>query len=57
MSGTVIREDVARAPKALLHDHLDGGVRPQTVLEIAEEIGYVGLPASDAGGLDRKSVV
>ncbi|WP_370249658.1 adenosine deaminase [Nocardioides sp.] len=38
------RETVAAAPKVLLHDHLDGGVRPQTVLELAEEVGHT-LPA------------
>lgn len=43
--------NIARAPKALLHDHLDGGLRPSTVLELAEECGYDGLPASDAAGL------
>ncbi|GAA1000284.1 adenosine deaminase [Nocardiopsis tropica] len=35
-----------RAPKVLLHDHLDGGLRPRTVLELAEETGYQNLPAS-----------
>lgn len=40
--------NIARAPKALLHDHLDGGLRPATVLELAEQTGYGGLPATDA---------
>lgn len=31
-------------PKVLLHDHLDGGLRPETIIEIAEETGYQGLP-------------
>ena len=31
---------ITTAPKALLHDHLDGGLRPQTVLELAESCGY-----------------
>ena len=31
-------------PKVLLHDHLDGGLRPETIIEIAEEIGYQELP-------------
>ena len=43
---------IMRAPKVLLHDHLDGGLRPQTVLDLAEEFGYQGLPASDAASLD-----
>ncbi|MEM8619964.1 MAG: adenosine deaminase [Actinomycetota bacterium] len=40
-----------RAPKALLHDHLDGGVRPSTVLELANEFGYNGLPTNDVDDL------
>ena len=40
-------DSVRRAPKVLLHDHLDGGLRPRTVLELADEYGYRGLPASD----------
>jgi adenosine deaminase len=40
-------ETLVRAPKVLLHDHLDGGLRPGTVLELADEIGYGDLPASD----------
>ena len=40
-----------RAPKVLLHDHLDGGLRPQTILELAAEQGYRGLPADDPGRL------
>jgi len=43
--------DIRRAPKVLLHDHLDGGLRPQTVVELAAAIGYAGLPAADADGL------
>ena len=31
-------------PKVLLHDHLDGGLRPETIIEIADEIGYLNLP-------------
>ncbi len=38
------------APKALLHDHLDGGLRPATIVELAGEIGHE-LPASGAGPL------
>ncbi|WP_338423515.1 adenosine deaminase [Streptomyces gobiensis] len=59
-------EWIRRAPKALLHDHLDGGLRPATVIELAQDCGYVGLPteepeklgvwfreAADSGSLDR----
>ena len=38
---------IARLPKALLHDHLDGGLRPQTIIDIAKEIGHE-LPTYDA---------
>ncbi len=34
------RDQVRRAPKVLLHDHLDGGLRPATVLELARECGH-----------------
>ena len=36
----VSRELIARAPKVLLHDHLDGGLRPQTILDLAAEVGH-----------------
>ena len=42
---------IKQAPKALLHDHLDGGLRPATVLELAEETGYDDLPATDVEAL------
>jgi adenosine deaminase len=35
----------------LLHDHLDGGLRPATVVELAEECGYDELPATDVDEL------
>jgi adenosine deaminase len=38
-------------PKSLLHDHLDGGLRPQTIIELARDIGYEKLPTTDAGEL------
>ncbi len=44
------RDDVRRAPKVLLHDHLDGGLRPQTIIDLAAEVGHE-LPAADAEGL------
>ncbi|MDO9454767.1 adenosine deaminase [Nocardioides sp.] len=60
------REQVRSAPKVLLHDHLDGGLRPATILELSREIGHV-LPvdtsaealgdwfaaAADSGSLER----
>jgi adenosine deaminase len=45
------RTRIADLPKVSLHDHLDGGLRPQTVLELADEIG-LDLPADDAAGLE-----
>jgi adenosine deaminase len=64
--GVPTLEEIRQAPKALLHDHLDGGVRPATVVEIAEAIGYDRLPtrdpqelaawfvqAADSGSLER----
>jgi len=44
---------VERAPKVLLHDHLDGGLRPLTVVELAEETGYADLPSTDPDELAR----
>ena len=42
---------LTRAPKVLLHDHLDGGLRPQSVVELASEYGYTHLPTTDVGEL------
>ncbi|MEX0834781.1 MAG: hypothetical protein WD010_01720, partial [Nitriliruptor sp.] len=39
-----------RAPKVVLHDHLDGGLRVTTVLELADRIGHP-LPTDDEAGL------
>ena len=36
-----------RIPKVLLHEHLDGGLRPATVIDLATECGYTALPTSD----------
>ena len=55
---------IKRVPKVLLHEHLDGGLRPATVLELAKEAGYEGLPHDDPAalgawfhaGADRKSL-
>ncbi|MEU4985426.1 adenosine deaminase [Streptomyces sp. NPDC021969] len=47
MSSTRIdAETLRRLPKAVLHDHLDGGLRPATVVELAESVGHA-LPTTD----------
>lgn len=46
-------EQIRSLPKALLHDHLDGGLRPATVAQLADELGYAGLPASGSQNLAR----
>ena len=43
--------DFTTLPKAVLHDHLDGGLRVDTILELADECGYAGLPAPDTEAL------
>jgi adenosine deaminase len=57
-------ETILAAPKALLHDHLDGGLRAATIVDLAAQYGYDGLPTGDADelaaiirrGADRKSL-
>jgi adenosine deaminase len=46
----ITHSDIVKAPKALLHDHLDGGLRPETILELADAVGHP-LPAGDAEAL------
>ena len=41
---------ITALPKVSLHDHLDGGLRPQTIIELADAIGMA-VPASDAAAL------
>jgi adenosine deaminase len=48
---TLTPEIARAAPKVLLHDHLDGGMRPATIVELAEECGYDGLPTTDVDDL------
>ena len=58
------QETIRTAPKSLLHDHLDGGLRPATVVDLAREFGYRNLPTDDVDelaiwfrrGADRKSL-
>ena len=45
------RELLRRAPKVVLHEHLDGSLRPRTVIELAATIGYRELPSDDEGKL------
>jgi adenosine deaminase len=44
---------ISTLPKALLHDHLDGGLRPATVIELAGEFGYSALPTTDPDDLSK----
>ena len=44
-------DQIKRVPKAVIHDHLDGGLRPQTIIDLASEIGYTKLPTTDAAAL------
>ncbi|MET9373210.1 adenosine deaminase [Streptomyces sp. NPDC002992] len=59
-------DQIRRAPKVLLHDHLDGGLRPGTIIDLARAQGYDNLPetepdklgiwfreAADSGSLER----
>src|ERR1700757_3218325 len=47
-------DEIRAVPKVLLHDHLDGGLRPQTVLELARETGYNDLPADNEEELTQR---
>lgn len=47
------RTILQRLPKVVLHDHLDGGLRPETVLELAREQDYDGLPEATPEALSR----
>ena len=47
---SLTRETIAALPKVLLHDHLDGGLRPATMLELAPEVGHQ-LPAENPQAL------
>jgi len=46
-------DELRVAPKVLLHDHLDGGLRPATIIELARETGYDALPTTDVAALAR----
>ncbi len=53
MSSLITDEQVRKAPKVLLHDHNDGGLRPQTMIDLAIESGYKDLPFYDAEPLQK----
>ena len=46
--------EIRAVPKVLLHDHLDGGLRPQTVLDLARETGYADLPGDNVEDLTKR---
>jgi adenosine deaminase len=58
-------DQIRALPKVLLHDHLDGGLRPETIVDLAEGTGYQGLPSHDPDelavwmtrGADRKDLL
>jgi adenosine deaminase len=48
----ITADTVRQAPKVLLHDHLDGGLRTSTILELADECGWTpNLPTTDLDAL------
>jgi len=67
MSANILNQEVIqKLPKVLLHDHLDGGVRPATVADLAKSNNYKNLPTTnpvelakwfrdscDSGSLDK----
>ena len=50
MPAPITIDTVRSAPKVLLHDHLDGGLRVGTILQLSDAIGHR-LPATDPGEL------
>ena len=58
-------EELVAVPKVLLHDHLDGGLRPETIVDLAEGTDYRALPTHDPAelavwmtrGADRKDLL
>jgi adenosine deaminase len=51
MPADLTSDTIRTAPKVLLHDHLDGGLRPQTIIELADTVGYDKLPSTDPAEL------
>src|ERR1043166_1448115 len=51
MTAPLVDTDLLRRlPKAVLHDHLDGGLRPATLVELADAVGHR-LPTTDPDAL------
>jgi adenosine deaminase len=50
---SVTVDQIRQVPKVMLHDHLDGGLRPETIVELARQTGYRGLPTQDVGELSH----
>ena len=48
----ITEESLRSFPKVLLHDHLDGGLRPETIIEIAHHTNYLSLPSNEAKELE-----
>ncbi|MDO5077158.1 adenosine deaminase [Corynebacterium sp.] len=51
-SPVLSESEIHSLPKVLLHDHLDGGLRPATIIELAQECGYTELPTTDPEELE-----
>jgi len=49
---TLTHDEIVALPKVVLHDHLDGGLRPETLIELAGEIGHE-LPSTEPDELAR----
>ena len=47
----MVSDFLTRLPKVVLHDHLDGALRPSTIVELAAEQGYRGLPTTNVAEL------
>jgi adenosine deaminase len=45
------RDLLTSLPKVLLHEHMDGVLRPETVVELAKDAGYNDLPTADPQAL------
>jgi adenosine deaminase len=50
-SDRLTENTINTAPKVLLHDHLDGGLRATTIIELAGQTGYDELPTTDVDEL------